>query len=132
MTTELRKRGDFTKILLNGYLKDVTNNEEILINTPAIKNNKKLTYYLNNEKYTLQIVSPKKLILNRTNKEIDSTLYFELNKIVPAIYNIKENNLSLEIDIRTNNIILNDKHIKILYTVIDSNTNYEYYIEMSE
>lgn len=132
MTTELRKRGDFTKIKLNGYLKDITNHDEILINTPAIKNNKKLSYYLNNERYTLQIVSPKKLILNRTTDEIDSTLYFELNKVIPAIYTIKENNLSMNIDIRTTNIEMNNKYIKITYTVIDSNNNYEYYIEMSE
>ena len=132
MTTELRKRGDFTKILLKGYLKDITNNEENLITTPAIKNNKKISYFLNDERYILQIVSPEKLILNRTNKEIDSSLYFELNKVMPAIYTIKENELSINIDIRTNELEINDKYIKVAYTVIDSDTNYEYYIEMSE
>ena len=132
MTTELRKRGDFTKILLKGYLKDITNNEEIVISTHAIKNNKKISYYLNNERYILQIISPDKLILNRTNNEIDSTLYFELNKTISSIYTIKENNLSIYIDIRTNLIEINDNYIRITYTVIDSNNNYEYYIEMSE
>ena len=132
MTTELRKRGDFTKILLKGYLKDITNNEENLITTPAIKTNKKISYFLNDERYILQIVSPEKLIQNRTNKEIDSSLYFELNKVMPAIYTIKENELSINIDIRTNELEINDKYIKVAYTVIDSDTNYEYYIEMSE
>ena len=132
MTTELRKRGDFTKIIINGYLKNITNNEEMLINTHAIKNNNKLIYFQNNEKYILQIVSPKKLILNRFTNELDSKLYFELNKVLYATYNIKKNNLSLKIDIRTNNIELNDKYVKITYTVMDSDIDYEYYIEMSE
>lgn len=132
MTTELRKRGDFTKILLNGYLKDITNNEEILINTPAIKTDNKISYFLNKEKYSLELITPKKLILKRTTDEIDSTIYFELNKVIPAKYTLKGNNLSIQIDIRTKKIEITDKYIKITYTVIDSDIIYEYYIEMSE
>lgn len=132
MTTELRRGGIFTKIHLKGYLKDLTNNETTNINTTALKNNKKITYYLEKEKYILKIISPTRLILNRDTIEIDSTLYFELNKVLPANYTIKENDLSINIDIRTNKIELNDNYIKIMYTVIDSDTNYEYYIEMSE
>ncbi|MBQ8682086.1 MAG: hypothetical protein IJ509_04165 [Bacilli bacterium] len=103
-----------------------------MINTTAIKNNKKISYYLDKEKYTLFIADSQKLILNRTTNEIDSSLYFELNKTIPAIYTIKENNLSLNIDIRTNKIEIDNNYIKIAYTVIDSDINYEYYIEMSE
>ena len=132
MTTELRRGGNFTKINIKGYLKDITNNETTTINTTALKNNQKLSYYLDKEKYILKIISPSKLILNRQTNEIDSTLYFELNKVVPAIYIIKENNLSLEINVRTNKFELSESYIKVSYTVIDSDTNYEYYIEMSE
>lgn len=132
MTTELRRGGNITKIHLKGYLKDITNNETTTINTTALKKNQKLSYYLDKEKYILKIISPTKLILNRQTNEIDSTLYFELNKVVPAIYIIKENNLSLEINVRTNKFELSESYIKVSYTVIDSDTNYEYYIEMSE
>ena len=132
MTTELRKGGNITKIHLKGYLKDITNNEITKIDVPAIKNKDKISYYLDNEKYTLKIITPKKLILNRTTNEIDSTLYFEKNKILTSDYTIKENNLSLGIDIRTTNLEINNNYIKISYTVIDSDNNYEYYIEMSE
>ena len=45
---------------------------------------------------------------------------------------IKENNLSLYIEVRTNKIEINEEYIKVIYTVIDSNEEYEYYIEMSE
>ena len=40
--------------------------------------------------------------------------------------------LSINIDILTNKIELDENSIKILYTVIDSNVVYEYNIEMSE
>ena len=132
MTTELRRGGNITKIHLKGYLKDITNNEITKIDTLAIKNKDKISYYLDNEKYIIKILSPTKLILNRTKNEIDSTLYFELNKILTADYTIKDNNLSLGIDIRTTNLEINNNYVKISYTVIDSDNNYEYYIEMSE
>jgi len=132
MTTELRRGGIFTKIHLKGYLKDITNKETTNIDTSAIKNNQKLTYYLDNEKYNLKIITPTKLILNRTTKEIDSTYYFEINKILTVDYTNKENNLSWCIDIITNQTQISDSYIKIKYTVIDSDNNYEYYIEMSE
>lgn len=120
------------KVHLKGYLKDITNNQILKINTTAIKTTQKLSYYLKKECYILKTLSPMKLILNRNTKEINCTYYFELNKVIPTIYYLKEQNLTLEIDIRTTKIELNDNYIKINYTVIDSDTNYEYYIEMSE
>lgn len=132
MTTELRRGEILMKIHLKGYLKDITNDETTKIDTTAIKNHQKITYYLDKEKYILKITSPTKLILNRTTKEIEMNLYFDINKVLTADYHIKENNLSLGIDIRTNKIEINDNYIKIQYTVIDSNNDYEYYIEMSE
>lgn len=132
MTTELKGGGILTKLNIKGYLKDITNNEITKINTKAIKVKNKISYYLDQEKYTLKIISPTKLILKRSTKEIDSIIYFEENKILPSDYSLKDNNLSLNIDIRTDKINLNNEFIKISYTVIDSNNNYEYYIEMSE
>lgn len=132
MTTELRRGGIFTKINLNGYLKNITDNETIKINTNAIKAKQKISYNLENEKYILHIISPTKLILNRTTNEIDSTFYFELNKVLPTIYTIKENDLSLEIEIKTEKIEITDKYIKIIYAISETGNQYEYYIEMSE
>ena len=132
MTTELERGGIFTKIHLKSYLKDLTNDITTSINTNAIQTKDKLSYYIDQEKYILKIVSPTKLILNRSTSEIDSSLYFQESKILPSTYTIKESNLSLSIDIRTNKIEINNNYIKISYTVIDSNNDYEYYIEMSE
>lgn len=132
MTTELWRGGITTKITLNGYLKDITNNETIKINTNAIKDNEKITCYQDDEKYVIEIISPTNIILKRNTKELESIIYFDLGKVLKSNYTIKENNLSLGIDIRTNNIEINEKYIKISYTVIDSSNDYEYYIEMSE
>lgn len=132
MTTELSKGGTMSKINLKGYLKDITNNDITSINTKAILTKKKISFHLNSDIYILKIISPTKLILNRSNNEIDSTIYFELNKTISSIYTIKENSISIEIDIKTIALDISDNHLKIIYNVVDSNTKYEYYIEMSE
>lgn len=124
--------GIFTKIKLNGYLLDITNNKKTAIKTNGVKQKNKIFYEFNHEKYTLYISTFDKLILKRKTNEIECTFYFEQNKIKPAIYLVKENDLSLEINIRTDYIEKTDNYINIQYTVIDSNNSYEYNIEMSE
>lgn len=59
-------------------------------------------------------------------------MYFETNKKTSSEYTLKEKNISIPIDIKTTNIKLTETKINIQYTVIDSNENYEYNIEMSE
>lgn len=120
------------KIHLKGNLKNIDTKENLIIDTIAIKTKDKLSYQQDKDIYKLKIVSPKKLILNRQNTSIDCTYYFEENKVIPSIYTIKENNITLEINIKTNLLEINNNKIKIKYTVIDSNQEYEYNIEMSE
>ena len=66
------------------------------------------------------------------NGIFDGYIYFEDGKTKNADYLLKENNLSLKIAIRTNKILLSNQYIRINYSVIDSNNDYDYYIEMSE
>lgn len=120
------------KIHLKGYVKDITNNEITKIDTNAIKTKNKISYQTNKEYYTLHMPSSEKLILNRKTNTIDCTYYFIQNKTIPSIYCIKENDLSLEFNIRTDNIEKTNNHIKINYTVTDTNNKFEYNIEMSE
>lgn len=120
------------KLHIKGNLENKTTKENMLIDTIAIKTKDKLSYQQANDIYKLRIVSPKKLILNRQNASIDCTFYFEENKLIPSIYTIKEDNITLEINIKTNLIEINNNNIKIKYTVIDSKQEYEYNIEMSE
>lgn len=132
MSTELMRRRIFTKIHLTGNLENKVTKERMTIDTNAIKTTNSISYQQAEELYKLKIVSPKKLILNRKNTAIDCTFYFEENKVIPAIYIIRENNISLEINIKTNYLKITNNNIIIKYTVIDSNEEYEYNIEMSD
>ena len=89
-------------------------------------------FIIDKEKYILNIINSKKILLNRNNDEIESTMSFEENKKIPSLYTLKENNISIDIEILTNKLEIKENNIKITYTVIDSNTVYEYNIEMSD
>lgn len=121
-----------TKVHLKGYLKDLTNNTRTSFETKAIKNKNKISYPFNDEIYILKTVAPNHLILNRKTKEIDCTFSFQLGQNLPTIYTMIENDLSLEIEIRTDYLKITENNIKVKYTVIDSDISYEYNIEMSE
>lgn len=120
------------KIQVKGQIKDLTNNTTTTFETIAKRTKNKLSYSIDNEEYTLHYKDPNQLILNRETEKINSTLYFKQEKITASIYHIKENDITLEINIKTNHIIISDKVISISYTVLDSNTKYEYRIEMSD
>ena len=122
--------GDFTKINITGYIKNINNNTKEIINTKGIKNKNKITYQIDEYKNKI-IILKNKIIILRENNEINNILYFEKEKIIPSKYNIKDNNITFEINIKTKNIEINNNFIKIKYLVIDSNEEYEYYIEMS-
>ena len=89
--------GDFTKINLTGYIKDKYNKETF--QTKGIKNKKNISYQIDNYKYKLKIIDSQ-IILIRENKDIKSILLFEKNKEIPATYTIKDNNISIEINIK--------------------------------
>lgn len=120
------------KINLKGQITNLTNNEKKSFETKAIKTKNKLSYMLDNEKYVLYLPSVNKLILNRETPEINSTIYFEPQTITTSFYKIKDNDITLEINIKTNQMEITDTTIKIVYTVLDSSIEYEYKIEMSE
>ena len=113
-------------------LKNITENDIKTFEASAIKQKDKYKFIIDNERYILTIIAPNKIIINRNNKEIEHTMFFEENKTISSIYTLKTNNITINIDILTNKIELSENNIKILYTVIDSNIVYEYNIEMSE
>ena len=121
-----------SKIKISGMLKNITDNEINEFTATAIKQKDKYKFIVNDEKYILTIITPNKIIMNRNNDEIEQTMYFEKNKTISSIYTLKENNITINIDVLTNEIELTKNSIKILYTIIDSNISYEYNIEMSE
>ena len=120
------------KIKLKGTIKDLTNNEVTSFETTAIKTKNNYKYIIDNEKYILNVIDNKKIVLVRSTHEFENTMYFEKNKKIPSLYTLKSNNITLEIDILTTSLEIEENRIKILYRVIASNNDYEYNIEMSE
>lgn len=120
------------KINIKSILKNITENKQDINDSKAIKAKNKITYQIDDFKYTIKIISKTEVIMNRINKDLECTMFFESNKIKSSIYTFKQEEYTLEIDIKTTYLKITDNTIEIHYTVIDSNTNYEYLIEMSE
>ena len=120
------------KINLKSTLKNITENEQSIDKTIAKKEKNKITYQINDENYIIKKISLNKLILVRSNNAIECIMLFEKNKKTTSQYHLKEDAYTIEIEIKTTKLEISDHQIIIKYTVIDSNTNYEYKIEMSE
>lgn len=119
------------KIRIKGFLKDIDEGTITNIDAFGIKNKNKITY---NEETVANTVLQEddKLILIRENDEFKNILIFDLNKETISEYLLKENDLTIELNIRTNLVEINDNYIKVRYLVIDSDNEYEYNIEMSD
>ncbi len=119
------------KIKVKGYLKDIDEGIITNIDTFGIKNKNKITY--NEETVTNTILQEdNKIILIRENDEFKNILIFDLNKETISEYLLKENDLTIELNIKTNLVEIEDNYIKVRYLVIDSDNEYEYSIEMSD
>ncbi len=119
------------KIRIKGFLKDIDEGTITNIDTFGIKNKNKITY--NEETVTNTILQEEdKLILIRENDEFKNILIFDINKETISEYLLKENDLTIELNIKTNLVEIDDNYIKVRYLVIDSDNEYEYNIEMSD
>ena len=119
------------KIRIKGFLKDIDEGTITNIDAFGIKNKNKITY---NEETVANTVLQEddKLILIRENDEFKNILIFDLNKETISEYLLKENDLTIELNIKTNLVEIEDNYIKVRYLVIDSDNEYEYSIEMSD
>ena len=119
------------KIKIKGFLKDIDEGTITNIDTFGIKNKNKITY--NEETVTNTILQEdNKIILIRENDEFKNILIFDLNKETISEYLLKENDLTIELNIKTNLVEIDNNYIKVRYLVIDSDNEYEYNIEMSD
>lgn len=124
--------GDFTKIIIKGYLKNITEDKINKFSCKAIKNKNKISYIIDKDKYTIEHFNQKKITLTRETSDYISKMVFINNKKTIIDYLIKDNNIFLEINMKTKNISISDKYIKINYIITDSSNEYEYYLEMSD
>ena len=121
----------FIKIKVKGYLKNLTENTEELIDTKVIKNSNVISYIINDTKYKI-ILGDNKVTLLRENNEFSHGMIFEENITHPSEYYLKESNYSLEFKILTTKLIIDKNKIDITYKILESENIYNYVLEMSD
>ena len=118
-------------INITSTIKNISENSITQEKAIAKKEKDKITYKTTDYNYTIIINSPNEIILNRKNNNMECTMYFKSNKKTTASY-IIENEYNLDFDLKTTLLNIKDNLINIHYTITDTQTNYEYIIEMSE
>lgn len=121
----------FIKIKVKGKLINLTEKTSELIDTNGIKNKNEISYVNNNIKHKI-IIKDKRITLKRENLEFSHIMIFELNKTNPSEYYLKESNYSIDFNIKTTKLMLNDNKIDITYEVLESTTMYNYILEVSD
>lgn len=116
---------------INGYLKNITDNNQEIIQEKAILNKNKLNYLKDNIKHTL-IFKENEITLIRESEEFKNILTFSKNRSILSEYLIKETMLFLNIEVETQELIQTENELYIRYKIIDSNTIYEYKIIMED
>ncbi len=129
MTNEFLLEVFYIKIRIKNTLKNYNEKTENLIETFAIKNKNKISYYNNNTTYKL-LLSEKKIILIRETNEFIHKFVFELDNITKSEYYIKELNTNIDILIKTTNLNISENRIEINYEIIDNNNQYSYVLDM--
>ncbi len=119
----------FIRLKVKGNLKNISENTEDLIETFAIKNKNKITYHFNDTTYKITIID-NQLILIRENDEFTHKFIFDIDNITKSEYYIKELRTDIEMSIKTNKLIIDDKKIIIEYIIIDNDNKYSYTLDM--
>lgn len=119
------------KVCIKGYIKDVDENTTINFNAFGIKNENKINY-VEKDVVNKIVIEKEKIILIRENKEFKNTIVFKLNEETISEYLLKENNFVIELKIYTIQMDISNNLLLINYLVVDSDNQYEFYMEMSE
>ena len=129
MSNEFLLEVFYIKIKIKNLIKNYNEKNENLIETSAIKNKNKISYYNEDTTYKL-FFSDKKIMLVRESKEFIHKFIFDLDNITKSEYYIKELNTNLDILIKTTKIKKSSKRIEIDYEIIDNNNKYSYILDM--
>ena len=108
-------------------IKSSTSNEEETKFGRIEKN--KIIYKEKNILVTI-IKKDKEILVTREDNEFKQIIKFKVNKKTISEYYIKDINISLEFNIYTNKLIIENNHINIKYTIIETNENFEYDIQI--
>ena len=122
----------FIRILIKGYLKNISENEIVNFECKGIKNKNKVTYVDNDVRFNIKI-NDDNVMLIRDCADFINTFIFDKNKKNSiSNYLIKENNCDVDIDIDVIDLKIDDDIIYIKYLISETNCIYEYKLEMRD
>lgn len=122
----------FIRILIKGYLKNISENEIVNFECKGIKNKNKVTYVDNDVRFNIKI-NDDNVMLIRDGADFINTFIFDRNKKNSiSNYLIKENNCDVDIDIDVIDLKIDDGIIYIKYLISETNCIYEYKLEMRD
>lgn len=122
----------FIRILIKGYLKNISENEIVNFECKGIKNKNKVTYVDNDIRFNIKI-NDDNVMLIRDGADFINTFIFDKNKKKSiSNYLIKENNCDVDIDIDVIDLKIDDDIIYIKYLISETNCIYEYKLEMRD
>ena len=122
----------FIRILIKGYLKNISENEIVNFECKGIKNKNKVTYVDNDVRFNIKI-NDDNVMLIRDGADFINTFIFDRNKKNSiSNYLIKENNCDVDIDIDVIDLKIDDNIIYIKYLISETNCIYEYKLEMRD
>lgn len=120
---------DNIRVKIKGFLRNITENQTLKIDSKGIKNKNKITYSFDDVKYTIK-TNNNNILLTRESDEFLNN--FSFGDKTCSSYLLKENNFNVDININTIDIDIKDNYIYVKYEIIDTKCIYEYKIEMSE
>ncbi len=121
---------DIIRVKINGFLKNITENENLIFNEKGISNKNKISFISDNIKYSIRY-SSSEVFMIREGEDFINTFIFNKNKS-SSTYTLKDNNYSIDMDVKVDIIDINDSVIYIKYIIGNTDCIYEYKLEISE
>lgn len=122
-----------SKIMINGNVFS-SNDKEYIKDIKAIKKDNTITYSKDGIKVKIQLLD-NKVLLERENDNMKLNLEFEENKKLVSKYVIKDLNLNIKIETKTNRLIIDKNIIKAQYDLFmngEFSDNFIFELEWSE
>ena len=122
-----------SKIMINGNVFS-SNDKEYIKEIKAIKKDNTITYSKDGIKVKIQLLD-NKVLLERENDNMKLNLEFEESKKLVSKYVIKDLNLNIKIETKTNRLIIDKNMIKAQYDLFmngEFSDNFVFELEWSE
>lgn len=119
------------KIKVSGYIEKISDKSKEIFENKAIFNNHELKFSNKDTNYFIDLRN-KSIKLIRENENMKQYFIFDKNKETKCEYYIKEYHISIDFEIITSIINVNDQSIYIEYKVKDTLEKYIFKLEMSD